>query len=123
MHDLHAWCVLPNGKILDYSKGSLKTCSAYGTEDVVYVPFDEETQQKCLKHWSKRYEDRVVSGDMCREMQCGIMSLYQLFLNQVGLCQYRSLYIASRDQKNRIKVVFGSLGFRQPDGSVYYEFG
>ena len=122
---------------MDYPAEKLKGCSMFGTENLKYVPFDEATQALCLKHWQNQYKEEVLSGKMAayenkknknkqNEMAAFEITTDQLcqgFVDSLGWCQYRSLYIASRDKTNRIKVVFGGLGFVQEDGSVYYRWG
>jgi len=114
MSDLHAWVVMPNGMILDYKKEALMKCSAFGTPELVYEPFEPKIQGRCMKHWKKKYKNNMING---RPMGLDTRRL----MEETGYCMYRSLYMAGRSDK--LKVVFGSLGFRQPDGSVFYEFG
>lgn len=122
MNDLHAWSELPNGKILDYTNATLKESCALSTDDVVRVPFSEEQQQECFVHWQTRYDENVKSGKMCESEGVSMDTLRHIFLNEGGWCQYKSLMIHEQT-KGRAKVVFGSLGFRQLDGRVYYEYG
>jgi len=117
--DLHAWVVKPNGEILDYAKRDLKACSLYGTTDLVYVPFEDRLQEKCKKRFNSiYYEDHPETASA---MGLRLEEYHQYMVENMGFCMFRSIYLASKNDK--LKVVYGSLGFKQTDGSVFYEFG
>ena len=117
LKDVHAWAVLPNGKILDYPPQYFKQSCGSATDEFVYTPFDEETQERCMNYHKKMYKYSVLTNPRITDE-----NIWET-VNTPCSCSYRAMYIASRDPTNRIKVVFGSLGFRQPDGSVFYEWG
>lgn len=117
-YDLHAWVVVEKtGKIMDYPVELLKTTSMAGTNKVKYVPFDDKHQNKLKRKWSKELDNRYEY--FSRE------ELETSYVLNVGYCMFRALIIHRKLMKKGIKskVVFGSLGFVQPNGSVFYEFG
>lgn len=124
-HDLHAWLVLPNGKILDYPKHKLCETTAFPSDKIKYVPFDEETQQKCKDYWFDRYEKRILSGEFAASNDLEQDQVGLALQQNTGFCQFRSIYLYNRMKncKTPPKLVFGSLGFIQRDGSVFYEYG
>ena len=116
--DLHAWVVV-DGKILDYPVKTLEKCSLHGTKKLKYVPFHDELQPLLNEKWRKSYEDKA-------KQFVGSNIDYQTYwVVNGGFCWYRSIIIADRLKAKGLnpKIVYGSLGFVQKDGSVFYEFG
>jgi len=117
-YDLHAWVVVKkSGKIMDYPIELLKTTSMYGTSTLKYVPFDDKHQKKLIKKWSKDLDNRYE--------YFSAEEIDNTYVLNTGYCMFRALIIHRRLKEKGIKskVVFGSLGFVQPNGSVFYEFG
>lgn len=129
--DCHCWVELEDGKILDYDKETLKY-GLYGTTNVKYVAFDDELQPQLYRHWKnelkkihnqKSYgvvEDSATSyRDMTKD------EWVRVIMSTGGYCFFRALTIYNNliEKDVKCKIVFGSLGFIQPDGSVFYEFG
>lgn len=119
-YDLHTWVVVEKtGKIMDYPIELLKTTSMYGTSTLKYVPFDDKHQDKLKKKWEETLDSRYQLEGLSRSY---VDNTYVL---NTGYCMFRALIIHRRLKEKGInsKVVFGSLGFVQPNGSVFYEFG
>jgi hypothetical protein len=118
--DLHAWVVVEKkGKIMDYPVSTLEKLSAYGTKNVKYVPFDDSHQEKLIERWSKKLEGKYQLEGLSKS------DVDNTYVLNGGYCMFRALIIHRRLREKGIesKVVFGSLGFVQPNGSVFYEFG
>jgi len=116
-HDLHCWVEL-DGKILDYPVSKLEKVSLHGTRNLKYVPFKDKVQPLLEKKWRKCYEDKA------RQLE-GYVDYQTFWVINGGFCFYRSIIIADRLKARGLnpKIVYGSLGFVQKDGSVYYEYG
>ena len=65
------------------------------------------------------YEEDV--PERAKAMGVRLEEWHQYMVENTGFCMYRSIYLASKNDK--LKVVYGSLGFKQADGSVFYEYG
>ena len=104
---------------MDYPISQLQTCSAKGTMKVKYVPFDDIHQEKLIERWSKKLEAKYQLEGISH------IDVDNTYVLNVGYCMFRALIIHRRLIEKGIesKVVFGSLGFVQPNGSVFYEFG
>ena len=116
--DFHAWVEL-DGKILDYPVKVLEKCSLHGTRNLNYVPFHADLQPLLSEKWLKKYEEKT-------KQFVGSNIDYQTFwVVNSGFCFYRSIIIAERLKARGLnpKIVYGSLGFVQKDGSVFYEYG
>lgn len=122
-NDLHAWVELENGKKMDYDPQTLKY-GFYGTLKTKYVPFDESVQKPLFDRFTKDLRHKY---DSLKELEINMTKddLDKRCVITRGCCMYRALIIHKRLKAKGIpsKVVFGSLGFIQPDGSVFYEFG
>jgi len=115
--DLHCWVEL-DGKILDYPLKTLEKCSLHGTKNLKYVPFHKDLQPLLNKKWRKSYEYKA------KELE-DYVDYKTFWVVTGGFCWYRSIIIADRLKAKGLnpKIVYGSLGFVQKDGSVFYEFG
>ena len=115
--DLHCWVEL-NGKILDYPVKVLEKCSQHGTRNLKYVPFHKDVQPLLEEKWRKSYEYKASQLE-------GYVDYQTVWVVNGGFCFYRSIIIADRLKAKGLnpKIVYGSLGFVQNDGSVFYEFG
>lgn len=115
--DLHCWVEL-DGKILDYPVKLLEKCSLHGTKKLNYVPFHKDLQPLLEEKWRKSYEYKA------RQLE-GYVDYQTVWVVNGGFCFYRSIIIADRLKAKGLnpKIVYGSLGFVQNDGSVFYEFG
>jgi hypothetical protein len=117
--DLHCWVELENGKIMDYPVDTLKNHSMFGTDKLKYVAFDEKHQKKLYDIYDKDLNKRY----SLLPHKKGFID--NTFVLNGGYCFYRAIIIHKRLQAKGLKskVVFGSLGFIQSNGSVFYEFG
>ena len=121
--DLHAWVVLENGKIMDYPIKTLKDSSFMGTEKLKYVPFDEKHQQTLYDRYE--YKLSVKYNEFVSLLNMDKQEADKHFMVNGGYCMYRAIVIHKKlkEMGKESKVVFGSLGFVQPSGRVFYEFG
>ena len=116
--DLHAWVELENGKVMDYPTKLLKSQSMLGTDDLKYVAFDDKHQQKLIDIYTEKFNEKLKLGVERKIVET-------TYITTIGYCYYRSIIIHNKLKEKGIKskIVFGSLGFIQPNGSVFYEYG
>ena len=118
--DLHFWVEDESGKIIDLDKKQLMKQSMFGTEDLVYQPFSKEIQNDVIKYWRKKYTA------FCKEIPYSKQLKFLYGKDTIKQnCQLRALYRERRAKQKgiKLKVVAGSLGFRQPNGDIFWEFG
>jgi len=116
--DMHAWVVLENGKIMDYPTKLLKSQSMLGTDELKYVAFDDKHQQKLNDIYTEKFNQQLKLGIERKIVET-------TYITTPGYCQFRSIIIHNKLKEKGIKskIVFGSLGFIQGNGSVFYEYG
>ena len=122
-NDLHAWVELEDGKKMDYPPQELKY-GMFGSLKTNYVPFDDSVQKPLFDRFTKSLKQKYASLPQL-EIPFTKDDLDRHFITTGGCCMYRALILHKRltDKGIPCKVVFGSLGFIQPDGSIFYEFG
>lgn len=119
--DYHAWCIDSENNILDYPIEDIE--SEHWTRDVVYRPFDAE-------HVSLIYEDLIFFAKQT-ETYIDTISLMSEKEKVEAIennsfpkrnCLWRAMALKNKDPE-RYAVVIGSLGFKQADGSIFWEYG
>ena len=125
-YDAHAWVEDEDGVIYDYDAEVLNLLSSYGKKCVSHkrVPFPTELQLEFLPYFKKYIDKTNKLLPLLTEEQKGIC--YNKFMNCGGACFYRAYLIKGflKDKENKkSKVVIGSLGYIQPNGDIYYEYG
>jgi len=121
--DAHSWIELDDGTIIDYDDKILATTSAFGNLNIVRVPFPLNIQVQILP-FVKKFIDAFNN----KTMFCSTQQLEQItenIMSCAGKCVLRTyimkkLYTA---QGIKCKVVYGSLGFKQPNNKYWYEYG
>ena len=105
--DYHCWCIDPDtGKIYDYPTSTLKKLSLYGTNKLVYKPFAKKLQKIVLRDHLPSCLSSIVPDSI---------------VNMGGFCSIKAYRTKLKNRK--LKIVFGSLGFKQKDGNIFYEWG
>ena len=111
--DAHMWLEDQNGKVFDYDDETLKNVSAYGTLKIVRKEFPKDLQIQLVPHILQIQENDQKNFGLNR----------QLFNTVPGHCFMRSKLEKKNNPKNQYKVKVGSLGFVQPDGRIFWEYG
>jgi len=123
MLDAHSWIELDDGTIIDYDVRDLKETSAFGSLDVIRVPFPLKLQLELLPYVKKIINafDNAIQGLNEKDLE----DINNNICNTVGKCILRT-YIMRQvflSKGIKCKVVYGSLGFKQPNNQYFYEFG
>ena len=121
-NDLHSWVVVSNNKIMDYPIKTLKNSSEWGTNDLKYLAFEEKHQKILYNKYENKLEEKY---KLLEKTTISKKELEKIFMVNSGYCFYRSILIHKKlkEMGKDSKVVFGSLGFVQPDGRVFFEYG
>ena len=124
--DIHCWVEDEDGKIHDYEDDVLNTLSTYGKKGTKHkrVPLSKELQLEFLPHYTKSVSH---TSKVLKQLTQAQQDIYfNRMMNMGGLCLYRAYtmkgYLKSGENK-KSKIVFGSLGYIQPNGDVFYEYG
>ncbi len=113
--DAHYWYVDKKGKIIDpffeeYETKQHIRDTIIGPKGLVYLPADPEIQ--------KRYMEERLKHHYPQDMSYGKLGA----LPAVNMCSMNSIWELVQD-KGQGKIVFGSLGYRRKDGSIWWELG
>ena len=119
--DLYVWCVDDENDILDYPTEQIE--SMYWTNDVVYRPFDSKFVSliyRDVMYYAERCENylNTISGMSQNEKMKAIEDNTFPKRN----CLWRALALQNSNP-SKYAVVFGSLGFRQGNGKIFWEYG
>ena len=109
--DCHMWCQGPDGTIYDYTDEQILApplCGTYATNSIVRKEFPPQLQQAVFAQARRTYKG-ASSATRSRAMQ------------NFGYCTHRALNL--KKEHPELTLVAGSLGFVQPDGRTWYEFG
>jgi len=125
--DYHAWCIDDKGLICDYSSAQLMEKSYHGTSDIIRRPFTAHEIPKMLVHCDKIYDAFLegiaakYGGDV-EGAEKALLSLIDTPLFPSRNCYIRAKLLHKSNPK-KYSLVIGSLGFRQDDGNIYWEWG
>lgn len=116
--DAHIW-IEDEGKVIDYKDEDLAKKSAYGTSKIVRKEFPQTLQVEVLKVAMKIYKERKQIADWAIMIgfECGT----GLSGEEVGDCVIKAIDYKKHNKHAKIKI--GSLGFIQPNGDIFYEWG
>lgn len=119
--DLHIWCVDHQNHILDYPTEQIE--SFYWTNDVVYRPFDAKLVAMIYNdviHYAKKCETYInLISKMSQEEK---MKAIKDNTFPERNCLWRALALQN-SEPSKYAVVFGSMGFRQENGEIFWEYG
>jgi len=125
--DYHAWCIDDKGAICDYSSEQLMSQSNHGTSDIIRRPFTAHEIPKMLAHCDQIYDAYLegmvadYGGDV-EEAEKALLSIIDTPLFPSGNCYIRAKLL-HKSNPRKYSLVIGSLGFRQADGTIYWEWG
>ena len=125
--DYHAWCIDDQGRVCDYTDEELMKDVELGTRDIIRRPFTAHDIAKWLITCDKTY-DTFLQG-LCAEYggnvgnaKVALMSIINTPLFPRKNCYIRAKLLHESDPK-KYSLVIGSLGFRQTDGRIHWEYG
>ena len=127
MDDYHAWCIDKQGVVHDYHPEILKLNVKFGTTDIVRLPFTGETLSERLVHCDKTYDAYLQGmiaefGGTIEEAKKALLSIIHTPVFPRKNCYIRAKLLYESDPQE-YSLVIGSLGFRQADGNIYWEYG
>lgn len=119
--DLHVWCVDEKNNILDYQLNEID--SDYWTENVIYRPFDAEHVSLIYKdviEYAKQSD--IYMYEICHMTEENKLDAIKNNTFPKRACIWRAKALRDRDP-TRYSMVIGSLGFKQADGRIFWEYG
>ena len=118
--DCHSW-VIHKSRLIDYPLEELMKCSLFATDKVVRKPFPKMLQVQVLPHIIKIWKDKKEGLDLfSKDFQSEIFHYWN---NSKGNCIMKSIEYWINHKHDGAKIVFGSLGFVQTNGYIFYEYG
>ena len=124
--DYHAWCVDDVGSTCDYEPEELMKNVEYGTLDIVRRPFTAHEVQKWIQTCDATYDaymqasaNRYGTLKKAQEMMLAAIKESRFPLKN---CYIRAKVLYESDPK-KYSLVIGSLGFKQEDGRIHWEYG
>jgi hypothetical protein len=134
--DVHSW-VVKNGQILDYTDTELlKTMqlpiilSKWSRVKIVYKAFAKSWKKQLFHFFCQFWKKK--RAEIRKKHRNNFLKQWNKFINTPGCCQLRALTIWKTEfiknkalpvsQRNKISIVFGSLGFSNGE-QEHFEFG
>ena len=125
--DYHAWCIDEQGLVCDYTDEQLMDDLEFRTHDIVRRPFTAHAIAKWLLTCDKTYY-AFLQG-LCDEFggdvgnaKVALLSIINTPLFPPKNCYVRAKLLHESDPK-KYSLVIGSLGFRQANGRIHWEYG
>lgn len=120
VRDLHAWCIDDLGNVCDYPDDQNQH-GDYSTMNIVRRPWDAYMVAEALpyidKHYKKEFFDRhpnTSNEEWIQKIQSNKFPLRNCFARAK---------ILRDSQPKKYALVIGSLGYKQCDGTIFWEFG
>lgn len=125
--DYHAWCIDEQGLVCDYEAKVLMSNVDKGTVDIVRRPFTAHSITEWLGMCDESYDEYLrgivaVFGGGVENAKAFLLSIIETPLFPKKNCYVRAKLLYESDPK-KYSLVIGSLGFRQTDGTIYWEYG
>lgn len=121
--DYHAWCVDESNNIHDYPSNTISRESPYWTENIVRRPWDADHIIKSYPHLLDIMTRTSAHIELIQHLsQEEKMAQINDNTFPIGCCLQRALTLRESDP-TRFALQIGSLGFVQPDGSIFWEHG
>ena len=125
----HVWVVDEKGEILDYPDEQLRMLSddhghkigPDGKEAVVIVhrPFDMTLSMELFPWLERQHKEFMQAQSLTKE---DMLQRIHEGTFPIGCCYHRAKILRDSDPSS-YGVVIGSLGFKQPDGRIWWEYG
>jgi len=113
MLDFHCWCEDNSGVVYDFTPEELSATSTRGTLTIQRKPFNKMLSEQVAQWCRQRYPRDVL------QIEAGLCKVSDW---ETGYCYPRSLTL-HLSNPTKFKIVYGSLGFVQSDGRVFWEYG
>ena len=125
--DYHAWCVDRQGLVHDYAPEILMLDVEYGTTDIVRISFTGDVLSERVVHCEKTYDAylqgmKAQFGGHIEDAKKALLSIIHTPFFPPKNCYIRAKILYESDPEN-YSLVIGSLGFRQADGRIHWEYG
>ena len=125
--DYHAWCIDDQGFVCDYTDDQLMKDVQYGTLDIVRRPFTAHAIAKWLLTCDETYDAYLqahcaINGGDVEYAKTILAALINTPFFPPKNCYIRAKLLHESDPK-KYSLVIGSLGFRQADGRIHWEYG
>ena len=119
--NFHAWCVDTSGDVVDFPDEMLKH-GKYQTDEIVRRAWDArlvafhlpELERHSLEFWKDPFHRSLSNEEVEKMAWKNILPLY---------FKYERAKAIRDSNPEKYALVVGSLGYRQSDGSVFWEFG
>jgi hypothetical protein len=129
LHDYHAWCVDKNGDVCDYSNETLIKSVEHPSLEVIHQPFTAHIIPKWLIICKDQYNIYIqntanancggVIDKMIAQLTIILMVNPSHFPDQ---CCYPRTKLLHNYNPQKYSLVISSLGFRQADGTIHWEY-
>ena len=118
--DLHAWCVDEEGNVCDYPDDQNQH-GAHSTANIVRRPWDACVVAEALPHIAKHYQEKFVDRFPNTSSEEWIPVIHSNTFPTRN-CFARAKILRD-SQPEKYALVIGSLGYKQCDGTIFWEFG
>jgi len=125
--DYHAWCIDDQGRVCDYTDEEIMMDLELGTCDIVRRPFTAHDIAKWLITCDKTYDDYLqahcaINGGDVEQAKTILAALIKTPYFPCKNCYIRAKLLHESNPR-KYSLVIGSLGFRQADGRIHWEYG
>ena len=118
--DLHAWCVDEEGNVCDYPDEQNKH-GAHSTANIVRRPWDARMVAEALPHFDKHCQEEFLDRHPHTSREEWIQMIHSNTFPP-GNCFGRAKILRDSNPE-KYALVIGSLGYKQSDGTIFWEFG
>ena len=118
--DLHAWCVDEEGNVCDYPDAQNQH-GDHATSNIVRRPWDAHMVAEALPHIDKLYQEKFLRLYPDTSSEKWIRMIHFNTFPKHN-CTARAKILRD-SQPEKYALVIGSLGYKQHDGTIFWEFG
>ena len=118
--DLHAWCVDEEGNVCDYPDDQNQH-GAHSTANIVRRPWDARMVAEALPHFDKHCQEEFLDRHPDTSTEEWVQMIHSNTFPPRN-CFGRAKILRD-SQPEKYALVIGSLGYRQRDGTIFWEFG
>ena len=118
--DRHAWCVDEEGNVCDYPDEQNKH-GAHSTANIVRRPWDARMVAEALPHFDKHCQEEFLDRHPHTSREEWIQMIHSNTFPP-GNCFGRAKILRDSNPE-KYALVIGSLGYKQSDGTIFWEFG
>ena len=118
--DLHAWCVDEEGNVCDYPDDQNQH-GDHATGNIVRRPWDAYMVAEALPHIDKLCQEKFFGLYPDTSSEQWIQMIHSNTFPKHN-CTARAKILRD-SQPEKYALVIGSLGYKQPNGTIFWEFG